>query len=222
MANKAGATEAHLRTALANNDREMAKALLKNKMAAPADVTQIVIDRNDIELLTMLSNNGSKFTQQQLYQVVDAINKVDAINNPAIDQVLKHTVADHQTLQIAAQKNNTELFRKMSNSGARLDNNQPIQSAINNKNFEIFKTSLDIGGDPSQALKDVVNAKMELIWVNECLRQNANPDHALSYAVTNNNKTLLNQLIAKGASADLLLSHSVDAQRVWMHKMWIW
>ncbi|MFN0031920.1 MAG: ankyrin repeat domain-containing protein [Flavobacteriales bacterium] len=212
MANKAGATEAHLRTALANNDREMAKALLKNKMAVPADVTQIVIDRNDIELLTMLADNGSVFTQQQLYQVVGAVN------NAAIDQVLKHTVADHQTLQIAAEKNNTELFRKMSNCGARLDNNLPTQQAINNNNIDILKASLDIGADPSEALKQVVSANKEISWVNECLKQNANPDYALSYAVANNNKTLATQLIGKGASADLLLKQSVDAQNVDMAK----
>lgn len=188
MDNGAQANTNHTFNALQAGRIDIASTFLKRGIAANNATVQMAMDKNQIEIVRLICDLPSEVSVAQINSSIEKQNK------EVVTQLTRVIKPDHSSLKSAAIVNSTELFDLCKNKGAFLQNNEPLDLAIDKNNLEILKSGITIGGNASAALIKSVNVKNKNA-IKICLDNKANPNPAFAFAVAQNDEPFFNELI---------------------------
>lgn len=206
-------TAAQLQNALAQNKLEMADVLLANR--APVSVNDLTnaVNSGNLPVATLLLKYGAPSNVGLLNQALQSGNKAMA------QLLLQSQDPDQTSYQLAADKNDLELFNMVASKGVLLQSDGPAQKAIDFNNMALLKQTLTMGGSSSNALGYAVQ-KGNPQAINTCLELGGNPNLATAFAANSNNTELFTRLIATyHANGTQALSQAIAANNLALAKV---
>ena len=197
-----------LQIALNQNKLEIAEALLAHNAPAVNAHLDQTINPTNLPMAALLIKYGVQPTITQLNQAVQANNK------PMVSLMLSSQKPDQNSYQLAAEKNDLELFNMISATGVVLESDLPSQKAIDFNNMELLEQTLFSGASASNALNYAVQ-KENMAAITLCLNHDGNPNLVSGFAARKDNTELFTQLLnTYKANGTIALNEAVAANNL--------
>ena len=171
------------------------------------------------ELLLAAENNDEDLAQKfvDLKATADAyiLGKALEHDNLALKQVIKAvTEPDSEVLELAASKNDTDLFDYFIRKNAKIETNVAAEIATDNNNIQILDLALKNGGEATEALSYAI-AKNNKPAIQVSLDNKAKSDAAFDYAVEKEDDELFSNLLTKyNGTPSIALEAAVKKDRL--------
>ena len=162
------------------------------------------VEIQDKPTVGMLLDHGADVNTGK--PIIIAVQK----GNMEIVQMLLDKYADAGPgLQAAAEANNTNMFRALTDKGARLTDNKPFETAVNKNNMDIAHLALKSGAKLDPAM-DFVVAKNRRDLVVLVLDNGGSADKAATYAMKNNDSELVMMALSKQANVNNVVRWTIE------------
>ncbi len=202
----------HLNQALAKNNYLMAEMFLaRGVKVGPNELAQAVNTSN--------LNAATLFMKYNARPDINMLNQAIQVNNKSmVGLLLSAQLPDQNSYQLAAEKNDLELFSMVGSKGVVLASETPSQRAIDFNNFDLLKMTFGYGASPTRAVQYAVQRE-NINAIGFCLANGADANPVISYAARTNNMNLFNALLSPyNANPTVALYESISVNNIEMAK----
>jgi len=178
-----------------------------------------VFEAGKKELLLAIENDdtelASKFISMGATADASMLSKAAEIGDLELKNiVIPVTEATHESLEVAASINDTNLFQYFIDKNAKIGTNTAVEIAIDNKNIDILDMGLKNGGKSSEALQYAI-LKENKPAIEIALKNKAIPEPVFSYALAREDIHLFKDaLVTYGGSHEIALQESVKGNNL--------
>lgn len=201
----------HIQKAISKNNKEMVYYLM-TKTNAHVGLSELkyAVDKNDLKMTNLFISHGAPANSAMITKAIKNGN------SEMLDKLLHITKGDNSALEAAAEKNNTKMYKTLTDNRVRLINNNSINKAIDKNNMEIVKLGLENGGSSTSTLSYAISKNKKPAMA-LALKRGANGSPALSYAVNKKDLPFYTDLLTKyKASSNQALSLSYQKKNIKM------
>lgn len=171
------------------------------------------------DLLLAATNNDADLAKK--FIALDATADANILKitleqeNPALEAaIVSVTNPSNATLEVAALKDDTDLFSYFINKNARLENNTAAHTAVDNMNMNILDLALKNGGDPTEALNYSI-LKDNKPAIETSLQNKAKPNAVFAYATLKNDEQLFKDALqVYGGTPAIALDEAVKKNKL--------
>jgi len=180
----------HVQTAIKNKNTQMVNTLMNASKVLQVGSGELLfaVNQNDVNLAKLFIERGAVATPLMFTQAIEAGN------SQMVYALLQAGDADHTALQAAANKNDAVLFKTLIDNRVSLENNGPINTAIDKSNYDIIALGLNNGASAEATLEYAIsrNNKQAIMMA---LDRGANGTPALAFAIKSSDNALFKDII---------------------------